>query len=240
MDKLIIKNFVIDYSFILKNYLNPEMWQKNWTLFVYKGFSFKLNISSIDTENEKIWFKITLNDSSEDRRYYNSWGNNGEDKKTFDYSLKINDISFLKRKIKSKMLDCIYDLEIQAIVATADYLELKDSRYEEERKLREIAEEFLDKNNVTNEDIRDAYIDVYVENNKKIDTYLEDYKDENIFKILTELYLIFAKVNDDEDLIKKLEETTDLSSLKKEIDEYLEYMETEEFEDEMKNNLEEI
>ena len=41
MDNLpIIKNFEIDYSFIIKNYLNPELWHKKWNLFIYKNFVF--------------------------------------------------------------------------------------------------------------------------------------------------------------------------------------------------------
>ena len=33
---LAIKVYDIDYSFLLKNYLNPEYWNKSWHLFVYE------------------------------------------------------------------------------------------------------------------------------------------------------------------------------------------------------------
>ena len=37
MDKgLIIKAYDIDYSFIIKNYLDPKLWEKEWTLSMYK------------------------------------------------------------------------------------------------------------------------------------------------------------------------------------------------------------
>ena len=38
---LAIKVYDIDYSFLLKNYLNPEYWNKSWHLFVYKDLKLK-------------------------------------------------------------------------------------------------------------------------------------------------------------------------------------------------------
>ena len=33
-NELALKVYDIDYSFIIKNYLSPELWEKTWTLFV--------------------------------------------------------------------------------------------------------------------------------------------------------------------------------------------------------------
>ena len=53
-----IKVYDIDYSFIIKNYLNPEMWQKTWTLFQYKTFVVTLRLDSINCQKEKIFFQV--------------------------------------------------------------------------------------------------------------------------------------------------------------------------------------
>ena len=59
MDNLpTIKNFEIDYSFIIKNYLNPELWHKKWNLFIYKSFVFSLELNSIYVQDEKIYFHV--------------------------------------------------------------------------------------------------------------------------------------------------------------------------------------
>ena len=55
-NELAIKIYDIDYSFIIKNYLDREMWQKEWTLFVYGDKSFVIYLSSIDTRNNSIYF----------------------------------------------------------------------------------------------------------------------------------------------------------------------------------------
>ena len=69
-----IKVYDIDYSFIIKNYLNPEMWQKTWTLFQYKTFVVTLQIDYINCAEEKICFKVTLKDNSTENLYNYEWG----------------------------------------------------------------------------------------------------------------------------------------------------------------------
>ena len=53
-----LKVYEIDYSFIIKNYLDKNLWKKQWTLFVYKDYVFTLNLYKIDTEDCSIGFKI--------------------------------------------------------------------------------------------------------------------------------------------------------------------------------------
>lgn len=72
----ILKSYDIDYSFIIKNYLNPEMWQKTWTLFQYKTFIVTLNIAYINCQDEKISFKVKVKDNSESTVYSYDFMNN--------------------------------------------------------------------------------------------------------------------------------------------------------------------
>lgn len=241
-----IKVYDIDYSFIIKNYLNPEMWQKTWTLFQYKTFVVTLQLTSINCQDEKIIFEIKIKDNSEENKYSYEWGKNS-DKAANDYayySLKINDLNFLKTSIESSVFDAISKLEKYNIVASEDYQNLKEMYSNEQDYLREIAEDFLDANDVSNEDIRETYIDAYVSNNTKLDGYLERMLEKKQYIIFPDLYLMFANATMNEKTVKKweniLSENNNIEELRANILEYLDYMNSEDFENEMNDKLEEI
>ncbi len=241
-----IKVYDIDYSFIIKNYLNPEMWQKTWTLFQYKTFVVTLQLMSINCQDEKINFEIKIKDNSEESEYSYEWGRNSDkDANAYVYySLKINDLNFLKTLIESSVFDAISKLEKYNIIASEDYLDLKEMYSNEKDSLRKIAEDFLDANDVSNEDIREAYIDVYVSNNAKLDGYLERMLEKKQYIIFPDLYLMFANATRNDKTVKKWEkilaENNNIEELRTEILEYLEYMQSEDFENDMNSNLEEI
>ena len=46
---IIIKQYAIDYNFIISNYLDKSLWKKKWNLFVYKDHVFTLNLYKIET-----------------------------------------------------------------------------------------------------------------------------------------------------------------------------------------------
>ena len=43
-NEMTLKKYDVDYSFIIRNYLSPELWKKTWTLFVYKNIRITLNL----------------------------------------------------------------------------------------------------------------------------------------------------------------------------------------------------
>lgn len=114
----------------------------------------------------------------------------------------------------------------------------------EQYSLRKIAEDFLDANDVSNEDIRETYIDAYVSDNTKLDEYLGRMLEKKQYLIYPDLYLVFANATNNDKTIKKwekiLEENNNISELKQEVQEYLDYMNSEDFENDMNSNLEEI
>ena len=241
-----IKVYDIDYSFIIKNYLNPEMWQKTWTLFQYKTWVITFRIDYIWCRSEKIHFMIKIKDNSPENEYkYGDYFDTDKDYSAdVDYSLKIDNIQFLKREIISKSFYIIEKLEEEAIMATREYANLTESYSDEKNKLTKIAKDFLDDNGVNNEDIRNAYIDSYVCNNTKLDLMQEKLKREMLYTIFPDLYLMFANATEDDKIVQKWEETlagnNNIEELRTEILEYLEYMQSEDFEDDMNSNLEEI
>lgn len=241
-----IKVYDIDYSFIIKNYLNSEMWQKTWTLFQYKTFVVTLQLTYINCQDEKITLRVRIKDNSNTHKYAYSWGRN-LDKEAHDdvyYSLKVNDLKFLKTSVESSVFRAIEDLEEYNIIASEDYLNLQEMYSNEQDALKRIAEDFLDANDVSNEDIRDAYIEAYVSKNTKLDSYLKRMVEKKQYLIFPDLYLVFANATNNDKTIKKweqiLEENNDIEELKTTIQEYIDYMESEEFEEDMSGNLEEI
>lgn len=241
-----IKVYKIDYDFIVKNYLNPEMWKKTWTLFQYKKFVVTLELSSIECQQEKIWFRIEVKDYDKDRKYFNNWWKNTDKNsvRLTDYSLKVNDISFLKRAIETAVLKTIKELEEQYIRSLEEYRDLEENYENEKGILENIAKEFLDNEGVTNEEIREVYIDSYVNNNTKIDILKQKLLNDYQFTMFTDFYLVFAHSTKNPDTIEKYEEIASALSnaegIKQEVEEYLEYMETEDFENDMSEKLESI
>ena len=241
-----IKVYDIDYSFIIKNYLNPEMWQKTWTLFQYKTFVVTLQLTYINCQNEKITLRVKIKDNSSEHEYAYDWGRNSDKDASDDvyYSLKINNLNFLKNSVENSVFYVIERLERYNILASKDYLDLKEMYSNEKDSLKKIAEDFLDANDVSNEDIREAYIDTYVSNNTQLDAYLTRMINRKQHLIFPDLYLVFANATRNDKTVKKWEkilaENNNIEELNTEILEYLEYMQSEDFENDMNSNLEEI
>lgn len=235
-NKMILKVFDVDYSFIIKNYLNPELWEKEWTLFVYKKFVVTLKLIYIYVYCNKIEFEIKVTDNNS-----TSW--NRSQTRSVTYSLKTNNITILKKAINSAIIKAFKDIEDNLYIAQTDtYYKLKDMKYEERVKLEEIAKEFLDENNITNENIRDSYIEAYVDNTEKVWSLIGDYEIKNRFRMTPDLYLTFAIATDnkelEDDVLKANEDTRE--ELLKKIEELEEYMQTEEYEEEVRDDLEEV
>lgn len=236
----IIKVFDVDYSFIIKNYLNPELWNKTWTLFQYKDMKVTLNIYSIYTRQNKIMFEVRTH-----------WPDNGEwhcSGYDITCSLKIEDITFFKRQINTAIFNSFVDIEKKRyILRTNEYTEMVQIKRQEHNTLEEIASNFLDKNEITNENIRDAYINAYVNEYETMSDKIDDYVSSRIYMEIPDMYLTFLSclTNDPKTEIrtKEIQEKLTEQEFKKimdEIEEFKEYMETDEYKDEMAEQLEEV
>lgn len=183
MYSIIPRVYDVDYSFIVKNYLNPELWDMKWTLFMYKDFIIYLELYSIDCKDKEITFKL----------YYN-------DKKTTDvyssehirYNLQNSSLKILIQQINGAMFRLLEKKERCDIHETEIYKNVVSSYWDEEDTLREIAEDFLNDEGVTNDDIREAYIDTYVCNNiageqkkSEVESNLKYIVDAEYFLVLT-------------------------------------------------------
>ena len=231
-----IKVWKMDYSFIIKNYLNPALWQKTWTLFEYKDFVITIKLTKIETENMRIVFRLNLRDNSRP----NTWG----DQEDVSYSLKGSSIKFLIKNINGAIFRMIsYHERNHVLEDLPVYIDAKQQGDIEIEKLTVLASEFLDDEGVTNEEIREAYIDKYVDDNKQNDEYIQRLRSAYEYHLLTDFYLVFAEsIGDDakyQTVMDKLEEN-EIENVLKEINQYKTYIETADYQEEMKGLLEEI
>lgn len=237
-NELAIKVYEVDYSFIIKNYLDKELWGKTWTLFVYKDYKFTLNLGSIDTENNSIVFKIKSN-----KLNYDWEADVFCDYEMVIHNLNNSNINVLKRQINRAIFNAIEKIERINICNSEEYRKIEKSRDEEEAYLRNIAEEFLNKEKVKNEDIRSTYINEYVRKNSTIREKKADFKRYSHYNVLSDLYLVFCKAIKDEDREKSVLANIDenkINSVLDEVDTYMEELKTEENTENLKNELEEI
>ena len=213
---IVIKKYEVDYSFIIRNYLSPKLWEKVWTLLLYKNFRFTLQINSISVYSTvKITFRINLD--------------NGDfkDFEFADYDVDHPNLNVLKRQIDGAIKRLIHNYENHLIVSTTEYGELREKADEEKEKLRDIASDFLDDNGITLSDIRDAYIDKFVDDNWKGYTYLSAYFDNMAYKLATDLWLIYAKSTNNSSLEEDIKDSlsdTEYQNKLNEIQDYINMM----------------
>lgn len=236
-NELAIKTYDIDYSFIIKNYLDQELWNKTWTLLVYKNYRITLELAGIECQEPiNIKFRVRVDTGGK------------SDSNIISYDLSNGNLTVLKKQIKGAIEQGIRYCETWSIEDEEGYRDIDNAIREEENRLREIAEEYLDENNITLNDVREAYIDRYVSDNSKGYTYKSNYIDGRKYLPYYDLWLVFAKITENDDLYEvvnnKLQNNIKFNDVLKEIDEYLNIMnqeeDTEEYNDymeTMKENL---
>ncbi len=231
-----IKTYEIDYQFIIDNYTDPKLWDKVWNLFIFRNYVYTLTLSSIDVKKYEISFEIRL---ESDLDIYN------HNKSTIiKHNLKNSTIEILKKQINGTMFTLSEWLEKEVIQKSSEYQEIENSKYNERQYLEDIANDFLDDNGVTNGDIREVYVDYYVDNNETVYERLSDLEDKMRYNYLTNLFLILVECSNDELrkelVIKNQKNEEKIQQIINEVDEYMQYVETEEWSDEMRNKLEAI
>ena len=226
-----LKIYNIDYEFIVKNYLSPSLWKKIWTLLQYKEHIITLNLYKIMTKDDEIVFEV---------KYQGFLGT-----ECVYYNIANTSIKILKQQINGAMFRIIERYEESLIEGTEGYKKIEESKWEERNMLRDIARDFLDREGITNEDIREAYIDRYIDRNETIYQQLYDYKRISRYTILTDLFLIFCEITSDKTRMQNVidantENTMRLALIESEVQEFMERLNTSEYVEEMECELESI
>ena len=224
-----LKVYNIDYEFIIKNYLSQHLWQKIWTLLQYKEHIITLNLYKIMTKDNEIVFEV---------KYQGFWGT-----EYVNYNIANTSIKILKQQINGAMFRIIERYEESLIEASEGYKRIEDSKWEERMMLKSIASDFLDREGVTNDEIREVYIDRYVDKNETIYDQLSSYKRVSKYTILTDLFLIFCEITLDKTRIKTIidangEHTMRLTLIESEVKEFSERLNTTDYIEEMECELE--
>lgn len=214
--------YKINFKYILKNYLNKSLWKKQWTIFDYNNVVIKMQLSSIDIR----WNRIDLRLSSD---YVIT---------SMDLPLAedhFNETVFTKelfRKLVS-MAETIEEVKIRRL-AVYDSAQLLDEALREQRE--QIANEFLDANKVTNEAIREAYVDSFMANFTEYlnrNRVIENFK----HRVAPEIFLMLALQYDRKDfydeIIDQLEEE-DVDSITANLTEDFESIDVEDMADSKK------
>ena len=235
-NELAIKVYDVDYSFIIKNYLDPQLWEKEWTLFVYRDITFVIYLSSINNRDSSITFGI--------RSTHTINGQLDHDSTSFSYNIKNSNLNRLKRQIKGAMESLIETMERYSIRGTEEYKKAEEMQRQHRINTEERAENFLDQNGIYLSDVRQAYIDYYV--NKMSFNYTDSILSSLSHDLLFDVYMIFYKATGQNDKFDKLKEQYSnrhgkiFNDVMNEINEKLEYMETDDYNEELDDGLEDI
>lgn len=234
-NELTIKVYDVDYSFIIKNYLDPQLWQKEWSLFVYKDMKFSIRLSSIYTKSKSLYFDVIARYSDE---------NSVESvERSIGHNLGNGNINVLKRQIKGAMEQLIESIEERFARKTKEYKMARNLETQHRQNLEEKAKDYLDKNGIYINDVRSAYIDWYV--NKMDYNYTNNIINSYSHDLLFDVYLVFYKATEQKDKFEWLKENylrkhKDTDHLLEEVEEKIAEMDTDEYQEELNDGLESI
>lgn len=226
-----IKVYKIDYDFIISNYLDKSLWKKKWNLFVYKDHVFTLNLYKIETETDRIVFKISYNKLNWDHEYVT-------------YDIQNTSILILKKQINGAIFRLMETKDGYDARNSAGYCAIIDAKGEERERLRDIAEQYLDSNGIELEDVREAYIDRFVSRNTKTDSMAHNYLQGCMYTFLAEIMLVFTKITNDnaryDTVANAVGNKGNLALIESAVEQFVKEMETDEYEEEMIDALESI
>lgn len=221
---LAIKVYDVDYSFIMKNYLDKELWNKTWTVFQWRNIIANISLWRIDVYDESVFMNVKVSDSDTGK----------SSSMLVYYFVDKCDIKFLKRKINSAIMDCLISIERQIIQDRQEYREIKDLEYKEDRRITKIVEKYFDNKNIKSEVIIESTIDRCKDNIKRCGRFSENYLDSLKYKVLEDLFLEFSRISDKE----LIESDLSVVSVVNDSRRYLNYLETEDFENYVINYIE--
>jgi hypothetical protein len=192
----------IDYAWIRAHYLDQKYWKEKWKIFDYRGLTIELSLNSIDVRNGLIGLEMRIAFSGEPERGLapdSGWSS------SFSIPIKHDEYgdSNFQARLKGSAVSLIENLESDYIRGSKEYQEMKDWNDRIDQEARDTAEAFLDGLGYENEDVREAYVEWYL---NKLDeeeigkARLNQVISESLGHILTGWYCIFALYMEDKDL----------------------------------------
>lgn len=227
----------LDLDFILSNCFKPYLWKHTWTIFAYDGWEVKFYITRIDTRENKMWYTIEL--------YKDGHWKSSSTYNYMNFLEEHRNLTVLQNELNGVITKRVMEYAEQNIIReTQAYKEAKEYEDELLELAKEAAENLLDELNITNNDIRDAYIDSQTSNAETSEyttRILTLYRGTK----LTKLYLAYCLFADDKKRYEDYKKIAKANGFKigetrKEIKSDLAKIESGEMYDELYENLEKI
>ena len=201
----------LDLGVILAHYKEPKFWQKKWTILDTSEIKVVWYITNIDTVNNKInsIVKVTDKNIKRGRKELSDvwYENEGVSLSAIPIDNKEYTQQHFENALYGRTIELLRDVERHIIYEYAEYKKAEQLQRDYKEGLRKIAIAFLDEMKVTDEDMREAYIDSYVDKQ-----YDKDDKVRNLcgniinnyqLKIMTGSYIYAAAWFNREDDYKK-------------------------------------
>lgn len=213
MTNISTKLIYIDYKDLIANYKNPEFWGKKWTIYDYANIKVELAINCIACSKNEIIMGLNVYYKGNKKKCYKCEaktyiGNYNDTYYLGTFAIPIdhpeytNDI--FKNKVYGKVQDIISSIEKSLICEFPNYVAETDRLDELEDTWEKLAGNWLDDKGVEGDDIRQAYIDAYIDSCRhKTADYRDDIVKTNTNKVLAKELLLFASFNNKEDDVKK-------------------------------------
>ena len=188
MNEISTKITRLDLNFILDNCYKPSLWDKVWTIFAYDGWKITFELNSINTKNKQVSFTIKL---YEPNKSYHCTSTSD----SMNFQKEHRNLEVIQKGINGSILRWVLEWHERVIISKTESYQ---QAYSYQNQLEELAEEkataLLDELGITNEDIREAYIDSQKgkhKTSKYTEAVMELYKGTKLTKLLMS-YCLFA------------------------------------------------
>lgn len=154
----------IDFNKLIDECLNKKQWGKIYQLFEYDNIVITMELESIDVKENSVRYCIQADDKLIDRQEIRSID--------FPMSLEHRNVQVFTNKINSVVFRVLEDLEkYYYLNYTEEYKRLVEHNKNVMHTADQIANNKLDTLNITDEDIREAYVLYCVNKADKKDSY---------------------------------------------------------------------
>lgn len=224
----------IDIGFLINNFRNDKLWKMKWKFFEYDNYVFRLSIDSINVKNSFLELRISIENEEKDVFNY-TW--------FYVYFREIDNETTAYNRMHGKIIELIGQVNQKFIRESHIYRQAEEMDEAHSKKLTRTAEDFLDEQGVSNEEIREAYISYYVSKNEKsyrMNVY-NGYKYHFVSTLALTYASYFGLTEKYEDIVKNLDvSNTVLENIELELKEFSEYLESEDMLKDMKDCLEQL
>lgn len=201
----------INYEFLMKHYLDPKYWRKEWIIYDYGSLKVTLKLKQIDIQSDRIVLMLMVEYKGDKKKNYPR-------ETSISYVFipinhpEYNETLFMQ-KIYSEVATTLTIIERYIVWGFPEYKQEEKRVFEKTKLLKERARAYAKEHNIKDEYIIDSIIEAFK------DEYLDDYRNDIIIKYQDELLvkerLLFASFSNYEKKVKELSEKLNKTKVSK-------------------------